>query len=496
MDVATHRFRENAAAALADEPLQQALAKALRQAESVAAAAAERADWEDLRARARAMKEEVIDHLDWYLDQFAAQVEARGGTVHWARTAAEARAIVIGLATARGVRLVVKGKSMASEEIDLNPALEAAGIRPVEGDLGEYIVQLAGQPPSHLTTPAIHLARGQIADLFHRVLGVERNEDPDYLCQVARQTLRGLFREAGMGFTGANFAVAETGTIVLHENEGNIRLAATLPRLHVALLGIEKIVPSLTDLAVVMRLLPRASTGQRLTAYTSWITGPRRPDEDDGPDELHVVLLDNGRTRLLADPVARDALRCIRCGACLNACPVFRMLGGHAYGWILPGPIGSVLTPALLGTDRAADLPFASTLCGACRDACPVRIDIPALLLHLRHLIAELPPAPAADAPGGTPPVPLAPLRGALERFAVAFASRILRSPWLFNLSGRMARAFLWPISRAGWVRWIPPPFNAWTRCRDFPLPARQSFRRWWKENAGAGEASGPDFTE
>ena len=496
MEITTHRFRENARAALADEPLQRALARAMRQAESVAvASAAERADWEDLRARARAMKEEVIDHLDWYLDQFAAQVAARGGTVHWARDAAEARAIVTGLAAARGVKLVVKGKSMASEEVALNPALEAAGIRPVEGDLGEYIVQLAGQPPSHLTTPAIHLARGEIADVFHRVIGVERNDDPDYLCEVARKTVRGLFREAAMGFTGANFAVAETGTIVLHENEGNIRLATTLPRVHVALLGIEKIVPTLADLPVVMRLLPRASTGQRLTSYTSWITGPRRPGEDDGPDELHVVLLDNGRTRILADPVAREALFCLRCGACLNCCPVFRMLGGHAYGWILPGPIGSILTPCLLGTDRAPDLPFASTLCGACRDACPVRIDLPGLLLHLRHLIAELPPAPPVSASEGTPPAPPSPLRGAVERLFVSFASRLMRSPWLFNLAGRLARAFLWPISRGGRVRWLPPPFNAWTACRDFPLPAKQSFRRWWKENADAGEAHGPDFT-
>jgi L-lactate dehydrogenase complex protein LldF len=221
---------------------------------------------------------------------------------------------------------------------------------------------------------------------FHRELGVERNDDPNFLCEVARKALRDIFRGATMGFSGANFAVAETGTIVLHENEGNIRLASTLPPIHVALLGIEKLVPTLADLAVVMRLLPRASTGQRLTTYCSWITGPRRADEDDGPEELHVVLLDNGRTRILADPAAREALLCIRCGACLNTCPVYRLIGGYAYGWIIPGPIGSILTPELLGLARAPDLPFASSLCGACRDVCPVKVDLPGLLLHLRHL--------------------------------------------------------------------------------------------------------------
>jgi L-lactate dehydrogenase complex protein LldF len=492
MDITTLAFKANARKALADEALRRALPKAMRHSEAVAvASAAERADWESLRARARAIKEDVVDHLDRHLERFAAQVEARGGTVHWARDAAEARAIVVGLATARGATLVVKGKSMASEEVDLNPALEAAGIRVVEGDLGEYIVQLAGQAPSHLTTPAIHLSRGDVADLFHRKLGVERNDDPNFLCEVARRILREVFRGASMGFSGANFAVAETGTIVLHENEGNIRLASSLPPVHVALLGIEKLVPTLADLAVVMRLLPRASTGQRLTTYTSWITGPRRADEDDGPRELHVVLLDNGRTRILADPAAREALFCLRCGACLNACPVYRQIGGYAYGWVLPGPIGSILTPQMLGLDRAPDLPFASSLCGACRDACPVKIDLPGQLLHLRHRVAEgdaapaAPPCSAAALPVGPfeRPVPQRPLSPLLERVAVGLAAWGMRFPWLFNLGGRMARWILWPVSRDGRVRWLPPPFNAWTECRDFPLPAKQSFRRWWKEN-------------
>jgi len=493
MDITTLAFKANARKALADEALRRALPKAMRHSEAVArASAAERADWESLRARARAIKEEVVDHLDRYLERFAAQVEARGGKVHWARDAAEARAIVVGLATARGVTLVVKGKSMASEEVALNPALEAAGVRVVEGDLGEYIVQLAGQAPSHLTTPAIHLSRGEIADLFHDKLGVERNDDPNFLCEVARKILREIFRGASMGFSGANFAVAETGTIVLHENEGNIRLASTLPPIHVALLGIEKLVPTLADLAVVMRLLPRASTGQRLTTYTSWITGTRRADEDDGPRELHVVLLDNGRTRILADPAGREALFCLRCGACLNCCPVYRLIGGYAYGWVLPGPIGSILTPQMLGLDRAPDLPFASSLCGACRDVCPVKIDIPGQLLHLRHRIAERQPDPT----GGTVHAPLFTLHGLFERLSVSLAAWGMRFPWLFNLGGRMARWLLWPISRGGKVRWLPPPFNAWTEFRDFPLPARQSFRRWWKESHEGREGIGHEGHE
>ncbi len=485
MDITTRTFRENARRALDDAPLQRALARAMRQAETVAvASAAERADWEALRARARAMKEETIGRLDRHLARFADQVAARGGTVHWARDAAEARRIVVGLARDRGVTLAVKGKSMATEEVGLNAALEDAGIRPVEGDLGEYIVQLAGQPPSHITTPAIHLARGEIADLFQRTLGVARNDDPDALCRVARETLHGLFRAATMGLTGANFAVAETGTIVLHENEGNIRLATTLPRVHVAILGIEKVVPTLADLATVMRLLPRASTGQRLTSYVSWITGPRRADEDDGPEELHVVLLDNGRTRILADPVAREALYCIRCGACLNCCPVYRVLGGHAYGWILPGPIGSILTPQLLGLGRAPDLPFASTLCGACRDACPVRIDIPGLLLHLRHRIAE-----ERTTAAGAPPAPADTLRSRLARLAASAAARAMSHPGLFALAGRAGRHVLQQFASGGTVRRLPPPLDAWTDCRDFPLPAEESFRSWW-------EAHGNDDAE
>jgi L-lactate dehydrogenase complex protein LldF len=508
MDISSLEFKSNVRRALADERLRGAFAQAMRHSDAAArACAAERADWESLRARGRAIKEDVLDHLDRYLEQFAAQVESRGGRVHWARDAAEARGIIVGLARQRGITLVVKGKSMVSEEIDLNPALAAAGVRPVEGDLGEYIVQLAGQPPSHLTAPAIHLSRGEIADLFHRELGVDRNEDPVFLCQVARKILRDVFRQAGMGFSGVNFAVAETGTIVLHENEGNIRLATSLPRIHVALLGIEKLVPTLADLAVVMRLLPRASTGQRITSYVSWITGPRRADEDDGPEELHVVLLDNGRTRILADPAAREALLCIRCGACLNTCPVYRLIGGYAYGWIIPGPIGSILTPELLGLARAPDLPFASSLCGACRDVCPVKVDLPGLLLHLRHLIKEGDTGPASlsgasppletpvapgDAVGGVPPDPEAvaagrgphaTLRARFERFVMAAAGWWMRSPWRFRLGGRLARCLLWPISRGGKVRWLPPPFNAWTACRDFPLPAKQTFRRWWKEN-------------
>ena len=304
--------------------------------------------FEPLRDRARELKREVMDHLDDYLAQFADSVERQGGKVHWARTAEEACDIVKEIVKSAGAHEVVKSKTMVGEEIELNHALEAAGIDAIETDLGEMIVQLSGERPAHIVAPAIHKTRHDVSDLFVDKLHSERTEDPEQLTAIARKTLREIFARAGVGVSGANFAVAETGSIVTIENEGNIRLCTTAPRVHVALVGIEKIIPRFSDLGVFLRLLGRSATGQKLTSYTSILTGPRRPGED-GPDEMHVVLIDNGRTGALADEKMREALYCIRCGACLNTCPVYRKIGGHAYGWVYSGPIGALITPQFVG---------------------------------------------------------------------------------------------------------------------------------------------------
>src|SRR5256885_2619329 len=378
-------FDRDARTALADGQLRGALRQATDLfAERRRASLATVPDWEGARDRARAIKDETLLHLDRYLEQFTTNAERAGARVHWARDAAEACEIIGRIAEQRGARSVVKSKSMASEEIHLNERLARRGIEPVETDRGEYIVQLAGETPSHIVVPAIHKTKAQIAALFAEKLGIELSDDVATLAAAARQALRRRFAEADLGISGVNFAVAETGTILILENEGNARLTTSLPRTHVALMGIEKVIPRFADLEVFLRLLPRSGTGQALTAYQSLLTGTKRRAEDEGPEELHIVLLDNGRSRMLASPVTRQTLACIRCGACLNACPVYRQIGGHAYGAVYPGPIRAVLTPQLLGMGESAELPYASSLCGACRDVCPVKIDIPAVLLHLR----------------------------------------------------------------------------------------------------------------
>jgi len=387
--LSSETFDQNAKAALADSHLRGALKNATSLfGERRKAAAASLPNWEDLRSEARAIKDEVLSHLDRYLEEFVGNAESRGAKIHWARDAAEANSIVCGLATERKARTVVKSKSMTTEETHLNDALEAAGMQVVETDLGEYIIQLADEPPSHIIAPAIHKTRGQIAELFNAELGMPLTDDVARLTSTARATLRDRFAAADVGISGVNFAIAETGTIVIVENEGNIRLTTSLPRIHIAVMGIEKVLPHFADLDVFLKLLPRSGTGQRLTTYQSYITGTKRHPDDEGPEELHIVLLDNGRSRMLAHPVTRQSLACIRCGACLNACPVYQQVGGHAYGSVYPGPIGAVITPQLMGIEKSAQLPFASSLCGACREVCPVKIDIPRLLLHLRAEIA------------------------------------------------------------------------------------------------------------
>jgi L-lactate dehydrogenase complex protein LldF len=379
--------------------------------------------------------------------------ESRGAQVHWARDAAEANSIICGLATERAARIVVKSKSMTTEETHLNDALEAAGMQVVETDLGEYIIQLADEPPSHIIAPAIHKTRQQVSELFTAALGMTPTDDIAQMTSTARVTLRDRFASADVGITGVNFAIAETGTIVIVENEGNIRLTTSLPRIHIAMMGIEKVIPRFADLDVFLKLLPRSGTGQRLTTYQSFITGTKRHASDEGPDELHIVLLDNGRSRMLAHPVTRQSLACIRCGACLNACPVYQQVGGHAYGSVYPGPIGAVITPQLVGIAKAAQLPYASSLCGACREVCPVKIDIPRLLLHLRGEIS--------------------PRKGSVaERLAFKVWARVMTSPSLYRLSsvaGRILQRVV-PISRA------------WTNGRDLRPIESKSFHELWSD--------------
>ena len=322
--------------------------------------------FERLRDAGRAVKRHTIENLDYYLTQFADGVERNGGKMHWAPTAADVCKIVVDIVQQSAAREVVKAKTMVGEEVELNHALEAVGIRAIETDLGEFIIQLAGDRPAHIVAPAIHKTREDVSDLFVEHVKSEPTIVPEELTAIARRALREMFQKAGVGVSGANFAVAETGTVVTVENEGNIRMCTTVPRVHIALVGIEKLIPRLADLGIFLRLLGRSGTGQKLTSYTSLLTGPRREGED-GPQEMHVVMVDNGRTKSLADPKMREMLYCIRCGACLNTCPVYRKIGGHAYGWVYSGPIGALVTPEMVGIGNARELPFASSLCGACR---------------------------------------------------------------------------------------------------------------------------------
>ncbi|MDW8241380.1 MAG: LutB/LldF family L-lactate oxidation iron-sulfur protein [Acidobacteriota bacterium] len=470
MQITTERFEENTRVALSNRQLQAALQNATIKFMLVRQmAAAHTPDWERLREQAEQIKKQTIEQLDVYLEQFAERVVALGGHVYWARDAEAACRYVVHLAKQRGVTLAVKGKSMMAEEIELNEALERAGVTPVETDLGEYIIQLAHEPPSHIIAPAIHKSKQQVAELFTEKLHIPLTDDIEELTRTARRTLREKFYQAGMGISGVNFAVAETGTIVLVENEGNIRLSTSLPRVHVAIMGLEKVIPRFADLAVFMRLLPRSATGQKMSAYVSFITGPRRPHEPDGPDELHVVIVDNGRSAMLRDPELRRALYCIHCGACLNVCPVYRKVGGHAYGWVYSGPIGAIVTPQLLSLRRASELPFASSLCGACRDACPVRIDFPKLLLALRHQVKENPTAQQIRPPWS-------------ERTAMAVWAFAMRSERRYRLATILARWIQKFFVADGTIQRAPLyPFSQWTKHRDLPPLASHSFRERWE---------------
>ncbi len=414
-------------------------------------------DVEAWRRWAEGVKNHLLTHLEDYLAEAEARLEAGGARVHWARDAAEAREIVLSLASDCSAGSVVKGKSMLTEEVDLNPALERAGIEVCETDLGEYILQLLDEPPSHIVGPAIHKSLEQVRELFEERLGTTPASSPDDLAQAARKVLRDAFIRADMGITGANFLVAETGTVALIENEGNIRLTTSLPRVHVALVGIEKLLPRMGDLAGFLQLTARAATGQSIGCFVSLIQGPSTQPGDDGPEEVHVVLVDNGRTDALLHEHAWEALRCVRCGACLNSCPVYRQTGGHAYGWVYSGPIGSILGPGLLGIHEAMPLPFASSLCGACGDACPVRIPIPELLLAWRE---------EAQRRGLTP---------WNERIALAGLARMAERPGLYRVAGKFGTR----LGTTALARKLPM-LGEWSRDRALPRPSPSTFREIW----------------
>ncbi|MFA4927771.1 MAG: lactate utilization protein B [Patulibacter sp.] len=458
----TGGFPVRARQELGDAQLRRNLGKATTAIrEKRAHAIAELPDWEQLRDAGAAIKAHALATLPEQLERLEAAVTAAGGTVHWARDAAEANAHVLRIARDHDVAEVVKVKSIATDEIGLNEALAAGGIDVLETDLAELIVQLAGDTPSHILVPAIHKNREEIRTLFEGTIATDSlSSDPAELVAAARSFLRERFLRARMGVSGANFGVAETGTIAVVESEGNGRMCTTLPEVLVTVMGIEKVLPRVQDLEVMLQLLPRSSTAERMNPYTSLWTGVQ---PGDGPREFHLVLLDGGRTDTLADEIGRQALRCIRCSACLNACPVYSRTGGHAYESVYPGPIGAILTPQLQGLDRAPTLPWASTLCGACFEVCPVKIDIPSVLVHLRARVTR-------EVESGRTP----------EALAIAAIGQAFRSRRRYELAQRLARIGRGPLAMR--IAKAPPgPLRAWSRSRDLPTVPEQSFRDWWR---------------
>ncbi len=435
-------------------------------------------DWEELRAAGAAIKDTALHQLDRHLTQLESSVQARGGTVHWAKDGIEACSIVAGLAHSHGVDEVVKVKSIATDEIELNEQLAASGIHAVETDLAELIIQLDDDFPSHILVPAIHRNRAEIRDIFRRELGLDDlTDDPSALAEAARLHLRAKFLSARMGVSGANFAVAETGSVCVFESEGNGRMCTTLPEVLVSVVGIEKVIPAWRDMEVFLQLLPRSSTGERLNPYTSVWSGnaARTTSTEDGPREFHLILLDNGRVQTLADEVGRQALRCIRCSACLNVCPVYARVGGHAYGSVYPGPIGAILTPQLVGIEKAGSLPYASSLCGACGEVCPVKIEIPRLLTHLRA--REVAARSRLD-----------PEKLAMKALFHTFSARDR-----YERAQKLARVAARPLERgpkgARRISHAPGPLGRWTMSRDLPAPAPETFREWWRRTRGTSTA-------
>lgn len=461
-------FPASAREAIADRELQRALGNVptgfIAKRRKARAALPE---FDQLRDEARAIKEHALAHLDLYLEAYEKKVVESGGHVHWARTAEEARQAIVKICAETGAKTVTKGKSMVTEEIDLNSHMEAAGFKVVETDLGEYIIQLRHERPSHIIAPVIHLNREQIEESFrsaHQDLDEDRSlETPAELVEEARNILREQFLAADVGITGANLLVAETGSSIIVTNEGNGDLTQTLPRVHIVVATIEKVVPTLEDAHTILRVLARSATGQDMSTYTTFSTGGRRSGDVDGPEAYHVILLDNGRSEMLGSEF-HDMLRCIRCGACMNHCPVYHAVGGHAYGWVYPGPMGSVLTPSLLGIDKAGHLPNASTFCGRCEDVCPVRIPLPNLMRHWRE--REFSAARAAS----------------LSRFGLALWAAFALRPRLYHFATALAAKILGRLGRdRGRFKFLPFA-GGWTKYRDFPAPQGDTFQVAWRK--------------
>jgi L-lactate dehydrogenase complex protein LldF len=463
----TTQFRQRAALAIEDERLQGALDTAtdnFRRARDQAFA--ELPDAEALRDHFKALRQATLGHLAHHLETFETNARAAGAQVHWARDGTEACAAVVRIARRHGVKLAVKGKSMATEEIHLNHAMEEAGLRVVETDLGEYIIQLADEPPSHIVAPVIHKRLEDIAEIFQDKLDMPPTREPTKMTSLARARLRQEFFAAEMGISGCNFAIAETGTVCIVTNEGNGRMVSSMPRVYVAVMGIEKLVPTVEDAFLQLQALCRSATGQQLTVYCSMTSGPRREGDADGPEQVHVVLLDNGRSRMFARGYG-EALMCIRCGACLNVCPVYQEIGGHAYGSTYNGPIGAVISPALAPEiAQFKELPHATSLCGACREVCPVKIDLPRLLLDLRSDLVQQGVGPKSEALG-------------IKSYA-----GLMNSRRMYENLGKLASigTNLYAGMSGGNIKFLPPPLNGWTAYRDFAPFARKSFREWWKE--------------
>ena len=467
MQVQSMFFKKRAAEKLGDELLQANMRKAKGKfVDGRAKAVAEFGVWEEVRAHAAKVRDRALANLDAYLVEFEANATRRGAVVHWAETAEEACAIVAGIARDNGVRKAAKSKSMVSEEVNLNEALEAAGVEVIETDLGEYILQLAHEPPSHIVAPAVHKSKEQVAELFVKAHGKPRLTEIPAMTREAREALRGHFLSADMGISGSNFVIAETGTTLTVTNEGNADMVTTLPRIHVVITGIEKVIGTLEDFATLIRLLPRLAIGQTVTNYLTLTTGLKMPDEADGPEQMHIVLVDAGRTRLLGGPM-QEMLRCIRCGACMNHCPVYQNVGGHAYGWVYPGPMGSILTPVYVGLENAGDLPNAATFCGECAVACPVKIPLPDLMRKLREqqFDRKLRPWP--------------------ERVAIAAWGFAATRPALYAFLSRVgARVASWLGGRDGLIHRLPG-LDGWTKGRDMPAPPGRTFRELYALRQG-----------